>query len=189
MNCAPDSVTRTRLGLATVYGIMRQSGGPIFCSSEQGVGASFPLYFPRVFAEAAPVQARPPDPVRLTGTETILVVEDEEAIRHFISAVLSQAGYTVKDAGNGVEALAFIPSAGARVDLLLTDIVMPVLSGKELGRRARDRLPGMRILYMSGYTGDAIAQHGILDSDVYLLRKPFTAHVLLRKMREILDRR
>jgi PAS domain S-box-containing protein len=178
----------TGLGLATVYGIVKQSGGYIFCRSEKGMGTSFRVYFPRVFENSALETPPAADAKPLLGTETVLVVEDERAIRTFVGIALRNAGYAVREAQNGLEATAEVASDPRRIHLLLTDVAMPGMNGPELVRRIREIHPGVRILYMSGYTANSIVHRGILDEDVDMLEKPFNAVRLLEKIREVLDR-
>ena len=174
----------TGLGLSTVYGIVKQSGGHITVESQPDSGTTFRILLPMAeekVAEAdAPAQAHSPK-----GSETILVVEDEEAVRKLTRIILSVGGYTVLEAANGFEALEL---CGQRsIDLLLTDVVMPQMSGRELVEKVSLIRPRMKVLYMSGYTDDAIVRHGVLDAGVPLLQKPFTPDTLSRKVREILD--
>ena len=175
----------TGLGLSTVYGIVRQSGGHITVESAPGRGARFDVHLPRV--DAAPES--PPPPVAAApgrGTEVILLAEDDDTVRGLASAILSAHGYTVIAAADGVEALALLEAHPA-IDLLLTDVVMPRMSGAELARRACAARPGLRTLFASGYTGDAIAER--LDPGVAFIQKPFSPASLLERVREVLDGR
>jgi PAS domain S-box-containing protein len=175
----------TGLGLATVYGIVRQSDGHISVYSEPGSGTTFKVYLPRVDAPAdAAAAQRPPAGSVVGGRERILLVEDAASLRELIAEVLRDAGYTVADFARPDEALAF---PGAPCDLLLTDVVMPAMSGRELAQRVRSGHAGVRVLFMSGYTDNAIAQNGILDAGADLLQKPFTTDALLRRVRDVLD--
>jgi PAS domain S-box-containing protein len=176
----------TGLGLATCYGIVKQSGGNIRVYSEPGQGTTFKIYLPRVDAPAAGVTRRSPVTVA-RGTETVLLVEDEEAVRGLAERILRSAGYEVLAAGSGAAALALFEEHGSEVDLLLTDVVMPRVSGRELAERLATLRPGLRVLYMSGYADDAIVQHGVLDPGTRFIGKPFSSADLTRKVREVLD--
>jgi CheY-like chemotaxis protein len=174
----------TGLGLSTVYGIVRQSGGHIDCYSEPGTGTTFKVYLPRVGEEATVIPA-PVVSGDLQGSETLLVVEDEETLATLARRALERRGYRVLVARNGSAALE-IALAHPEIELLLTDVVMPGMSGPELAEVLRAQSPGLKVLFMSGYTDNAIIQHGLLDSGVAFLQKPFTPDGLARKVREIL---
>ncbi len=175
----------TGLGLPTIYGIVKQSGGSVWVASEPGMGTTFSIYLPQVADRPqhgrAAVSTAP-----ASGTETILLVEDERPLREFTRRILQSAGYTVLQAGNGNEALALIESADA-LDLMVTDVVMPGMNGRELSTRAASLRPDIKTLYMSGYTDDAILRHGVLDDAARFIMKPFTQAELKGKVREVLD--
>jgi len=177
----------TGLGLATVFGIVQQSNGHIHVYSEPGHGTTFKVYFPRVDVP----EDNPTAAARLTslpgGQETILVVEDEEIVRAVAQRVLEQAGYTVLEAANGEEALQTLAAHAGPVDLILSDVVMPHMSGRELVEQLKVGWPNLRALLMSGYTDDAVVRHGIVSAETAFIQKPFTALDLARKVRDTLD--
>jgi two-component system cell cycle sensor histidine kinase/response regulator CckA len=177
----------TGLGLATVYGIVKQSDGFIWVYSEQGVGSVFKIYFPRVMeqAESTPEARQVSD--RLQGTETILVAEDEAALRTLICETLRVHGYTVLEASDGINAVRRSEGYGNPIHLLIADVVMPRMSGRELARRITSARLETGVLYISGYTDDAIVQHGVLDPNTAFLQKPFTPASLARKVRLVLS--
>ena len=178
----------TGLGLSMVHGVVRQHGGAIRVRSIHGGGTTFEIYLPQV--EAAPETAGADEAAArpAIGHETILLVEDEDDVRALAREVLERQGYTVLEAPDGVQALGVFEKDGARIDLILTDVVMPRMSGRELVDRVRSRRPTMPVLYMSGYTADAIVRHGVRDSSLLLLNKPFAPTDLIAKVREVLDK-
>jgi PAS domain S-box-containing protein len=177
----------TGLGLSTVYGIVKQSGGSIWVYSETGRGTTFKVYLPRVdeVTEAEEL-ANGAQGVR-GGSETILLVEDEELVRNLAGEILEQYGYAVIAAANGEEGLRICKGFDGRIDLLITDVVMPQMSGRELAEHIAALRPDTRVLYMSGYTDDAIVGHGILEEHMSFIQKPFLPEALARKTRELLD--
>jgi PAS domain S-box-containing protein len=176
----------TGLGLATVYGIVKQSSGSIWVSSTAGKGTTFTIYLPRVDAVAHASQ-KPRTLATLSGTETILLVEDENVVRHLATRILRGAGYTVLTASHGVEALQLLERHDGPVDLLLTDVVLPGMSGRDLATRVAEVRPESKVLYTSGYTDDAILRHGVLDNATHFVGKPYSRAELTRKVREVLD--
>jgi PAS domain S-box-containing protein len=176
----------TGLGLSTVHGIVSQSGGTISVESARGAGTTFRVAFPQA-AEARRPAVREVSVAPAKGRETILIVEDEPAVRELARRFLSAAGYTVLTAGTGVDAIRTCQSHGDAIDLLLTDVVMPQMSGTLLRERLGEIRPGLRVLYMSGYSGTAIAHHGVLEEGMHLIHKPFNSGELARKVREVLE--
>ena len=177
----------TGLGLATVYGIVKQSNGYIGLESVVGKGTSFQIYLPRHAGEPAIDEQKPDSTDNLRGSETILLVEDSEPLRKLAKASLESSGFLVLSAESGEDALLVAARFGKAIDLLLTDVVMPGINGRVLAERLSKRQPGMKVLYMSGYTDSFIAGHGVLDPGTHLLHKPFIEEVLIRKIREVLD--
>lgn len=176
----------TGLGLATVYGIVKQSNGYIWVDSAPGKGASFQIYLPLHVGQAADEQKLNPGE-KLQGSESILLVEDSEPLKKLAQKFLEAGGFRVLSAGSGEEAVEVAANHGGTFDLLLTDVVMPGMNGRVLAEQLLPRQPGMRVLYMSGYTDSFIAGHGVLEPGTHLLHKPFTDEVLIRKVREVLD--
>jgi two-component system, cell cycle sensor histidine kinase and response regulator CckA len=179
----------TGLGLATVYGIVKQTGGDIWVYSEVGRGTSFKIYLPRVDegpdrAAKETVEVRP-----LAGRETVLLAEDSDVVRRLLHEILTHQGYTLLEARHGAEALQLSREFQGKIDLLVTDMVMPHMSGRELAHHLAPERPEMKILYMSGYTEEAIARDGVLDPGTAFLEKPFTPASIARKVRELLDQK
>jgi two-component system, cell cycle sensor histidine kinase and response regulator CckA len=177
----------TGLGLATVYGVVKQSNGYIWVESSPGKGASFQIYLPRHTNQKVEVELKPDTTEKLNNSETILLVEDAEPLRKLAQTFLEAGGFRVSSASSGEDALELALRSATTFDLLLTDVVMPGMNGRVLAEHLLRRQPGMRVLYMSGYTDSFIAGHGVLEPGTHLLHKPFTEEVLIRKVREVLD--
>jgi CheY-like chemotaxis protein len=177
----------TGLGLSTVYGIIKQSGGNIWVYSEPGRGSSFKVYLQQFEAATGATEKATVEPVAQGGSETILLVEDEDVVRGLARKILEQSGYRVLDARNGTEAIRISREHAEAIQLLLTDVVMPEISGKEIAERLTVLRPTIRVLYMSGYTDEAIVHHGVIDANVEFIQKPFTPMALVRKVRAVLD--
>ncbi|MBN1614209.1 MAG: response regulator, partial [Deltaproteobacteria bacterium] len=178
----------TGLGLSTAYGIVKQMGGYIWVHSEPGEGSTFKICLPSVVEEPLEVRARDVFKSMPRGTETILLVEDEPLLRGVVMRTLREQGYRILEAANGLEALQLLhdhPLEG--IALLLTDVVMPQMGGKDLADRVRSMSPRIKVLYMSGYTDTAIVDRGILIPGIHFLQKPFTPTALAKKVREVLE--
>lgn len=185
-----ESGKGTGLGLAMVYGIVKQSGGHIWVYSEPGQGTAFKMYFPRIedsIDPVTPLSATRLPAKMLTGGETILLVEDDAVLKKLISRVLNKFGYKVWAAGNGGEALSICEKEKGPIHLMLTDVVMPQMSGTELAERVAALRPGIEVVYMSGYTTNAIVHHGVLDAGINFIQKPVKIFTLIQKVREVLD--
>lgn len=177
----------TGLGLSTVYGIVKQSGGYISVDSEVGRGTTFKIYFPQVDEEIGEIETRPTLGVLPPGKETVLLVEDDNQVRCIAAMALEMSGYDVLVAANGEEALLLCERHNGKIDLLLTDVVMPRMSGQELSNRLLKLRPGTRVLYMSGYLETAIIHHGVMEEGTDFIEKPFSPEALTKKIREVLD--
>jgi len=179
----------TGLGLATVYGIIKQSEGYIYCTSEPGTGTSFQVYLPRVFEPRSADPSQPLPERAARGGVTILLVEDEEALRRYCRSILQRSGYAVLEAGSSEEALDVVKSTHPNLGLLLTDVVLPRASGPELAKKLRSLLPDLKILFMTGYSEDLVSRHEMLPPGADVLEKPFDATVLLGRIQKALSRR
>ncbi|NWF91299.1 MAG: response regulator [Syntrophaceae bacterium] len=178
----------TGLGLSTVYGIVKQSGGDIWVYSELNQGTTIKIYLPEVEEEADLLLEQDAKASLPSGKETILLVEDEPSVKGFAARVLSESGYHLLEAANGHEAFRIAQEYAGKIDLLLTDVVMPQMGGKELADRVKALHPQLKVLFTSGYTDNTIVHHGVLDPGILFLQKPFSPETLLRRVREALDR-
>jgi CheY-like chemotaxis protein len=170
-----------------VFGIVKQSGGHVNVYSEPGQGTTFKVYLPRVEDGRAETEEAPPPSPLPTGTETILLVEDAETLRVMIRETLEMAGYTVLEAAEPEEAIAKVRAHEGPIDLMLTDVILPQMSGPNLAATLEQVRPRVRVLFMSGYTADAIGSRGVLPPGTQFIAKPFTADAVLRKLRAVLD--
>ncbi|HEV7904889.1 MAG TPA: response regulator, partial [Pyrinomonadaceae bacterium] len=178
----------TGLGLSTVYGIVKQSGGNIWVYSEPERGTTFKIYLPLVSGQAEVVEHLTAPAESPRGTETVLLVEDDEQVRRIARTTLEMCGYKVLDAANGGDALVTCREHAGKIDLLLTDVVMPRMGGRELAEQLARLRGETRVLYMSGYTEDAIVHHGVIEEGTDFIEKPFAPAALARKVREGLMR-
>ena len=177
----------TGLGLATVYGIVKQSGGYVWVYTELGHGTTFKVYLPRVMESPAPRPSEGRQAPTIGGSETVLIAEDEAAVRAVARQALERQGYTVLEASSAHAALDLAQRHSGPLHLLLTDVVMPGMSGRTLAVRLLELRPELRVIYMSGYTDEAITRHGMLKPGLTYVQKPFTPDALARKVREVLD--
>jgi DNA-binding NtrC family response regulator len=171
-----------------VYGIVKQNNGFIWPYSESGHGTTFKIYLPKAKGDVAAEKKEQHPVAELGGSETVLIVEDDDSLRKLAQKALRQHGYSVLEAENGEDALRVSEEHGGSIDLMITDVVMPKMSGKETAERLQPLYPQMKVIYMSGYTDDAIVHHGVLVPGLNFLEKPFTPEDLARKVREVLDR-
>jgi CheY-like chemotaxis protein len=177
----------TGLGLSTTYGVVKQSGGSIWVYSERGHGTTFKIYLPRCEDPLDEPAEAPPPAVPMQGSETVLLVEDEPEVRRLVQKILDMYGYTVLSAASPAEAIALSRSRPSAIQILVTDVIMPGMNGRELARALSAARPELRVLYMSGYTDAAIAHQGILEPGTAFVSKPFSPEALARKVREVLD--
>lgn len=177
----------TGLGLATVYGVIKQSGGHIWLYSELGQGSTFKIYLPRIDTENIAQEDTTLSSDIYLGNETILLVEDEKMVRNLSRQVLQACGYRVIEASNGAEALKLCERTKINFELLMTDVVMPEMGGRELSEKLLEMYPHIKVLFVSGYTDDAIVRHGVINEGANFLQKPFTFDALARKVRQLLD--
>ncbi|MBW2169558.1 MAG: response regulator [Deltaproteobacteria bacterium] len=178
--------TGTGLGLATVYGIVKQTRGYIWPYSEPGQGTTIKVYLPRAGAGLEPGRREEVKKNELAGEETVLIVEDDDSVRKMAVRILGKYGYRILEAADGKKALEVCSGFGGKIHLLVTDVIMPGMNGKELAERLRAERPDMKVLFMSGYTQNIIMQKGVLPADIHYIQKPFSFEGLARKVREAL---
>ncbi|MEW6201389.1 MAG: ATP-binding protein, partial [bacterium] len=176
----------TGLGLAIVYGIVKQNGGHIWVYSEEGKGTTFKIYFPQTEETVDDVVIPVDVPKPKRNIETVLIVEDEDALRSFLTRIFKRKGYNVLEARHGGEALRVCQKHPGHIDLMVTDVIMPEMSGQELTKRIMPQRPGMKVLYMSGYTNNTIVKHGFLEPGTHFIEKPFSMSAIEQKAREML---
>lgn len=177
----------TGLGLSTVYGIVQQAQGATVFSSQPGAGSTFRVFLPRIDSSPSLKKTDAPTDISMTGTETILLVEDDHSVCELVRSVLSSHGYAVLFSSRPQEAEALCDSHNGKIDLLLTDVVMPEMSGAELSKRILGKKPSIKVLFMSGYIDDSIVRAGVEENEVAFLQKPFSPHGLAQKVRAVLD--
>jgi len=175
----------TGLGLATVYGVVKQSGGYISVESETGKGTTFRIYLPRVSQAAGKINQIVPSRKNIAENRTVLLVEDEPALRKLTRKTLLDAGFTVLEAKDALEAIEIAKQTAAHIDLLLTDVIMPGMSGRALAEALSSHRPDMRVIYMSGYSDGVIARHGVVEAELTILRKPFSRDALMRSVEDV----
>jgi two-component system cell cycle sensor histidine kinase/response regulator CckA len=178
----------TGLGLATAYGVVKQSGGYIYVYSEAGHGTTFKIYLPLVEGGVPSDMSQLDRKPMPHGSETILLVEDEDAVRALTCQILQMQGYAVLEARDGEQAVQVAEEHQGRFQLLVTDVVMPRMGGRRLAELLAQAHAGLKVLYLSGYTDDAVVRHGVLEAEVAFLQKPFTPSALAEKVRDVLDR-
>jgi CheY-like chemotaxis protein len=184
-----DPGSGTGLGLSTAYGIIKQSGGFIEVESNPGAGTIFKIFLPATSESEEDSEGEPAEREPLRGSETILVVEDEEILRQLIKAALEMNGYKVLEARNAGDAVALCEQNETSIQLMLTDVVMPKMSGRELAQRLARLRPELKVIYMSGYAEDVLLRQGVLDASITFLQKPFRQYELTAKVRKVLDSR
>jgi CheY-like chemotaxis protein len=178
----------TGLGLATVYAIIKQNGGHINVYSETGQGTVFKIYLPLIDAQHVSDQSAEEISIQtIQGTETLLIVEDEESVLEYISESLAEYGYQIMGAINPVEAINIYRKRKSHIDMIISDVIMPQMSGPEMARKLRVDAPELKVLFMSGYTESMIGKHGVLDQELHYIQKPFGPTEIARKIRTTLD--